>query len=693
MTDTQRRPENYWPSKTGRELTDACMAKVEAYRRYCVMTGLVAKWSRQSQAFFGMSPDGSSTSHGMTARGPAGNLVAAKPNDYRTLISRQVGLATQQRPAGQAKALNTDSKSRHGARIASALSEYYLSQQGFEDRFKAAAARALACDEAWVEVGYSKVLGKPLRPDLEGRIIFEGDLFLRVHMPWNVARDPLAPAIWAPRWYITSYRVPRYDLVAQFPEFATDILNASVRDRDTLFRLPLSWGQDSVIDDFDSDYVTVYELHAEESMALPGGKGALMIPGIAPLIEVPYQYPRLALAPMYVDTLFDQPFGYSSSSDLLGLEELSDNLFSIVASNQMAFAGNVIVGPTGAGIQPQQLSDQLSYIEADPAAVDKIRTLQLLRTAPEVFNFMQLIYQRKLQATGLNEVAMGNIEGALRGASGAALALIQAAAIQANSNLQQSYYALLSRTMTLAIEILRDAATEERTVQIVGKANTQFAKEWKFSGQDLRGFSGVVFEPVNPLSQTTAGRLSVADSLLEKGLIKNPKQYITVLQTGNLDTLLDADFKDQDSILSAVERVIEGKPHKAIATHNHGDYVRAFQSVIASPESLDDEELVARVLDAINQHMTLWMDLSATNPALLVATGQQVLPVGMPGAPGMPPGMPPGPMPPEGAPPGEGGPAPESPAEVMAPGQPNLPKQPVNPLTGERAPAPENLPV
>lgn len=683
MTDTQRRPDDYWPTREGRSLTDSVMAKVEAFRRYCVATGLVSKWARMSQAYFGMSPNGSATSHGLTARGITGDLVAAKPNDYRTLIQRQVGLATQQRPAGQAKAINTDSKSRHSARIASSLSEFYLSQQGFEDRLKASAERSLACDESWVEVGYDATLGKAVRPDDSGKILMEGDLFLRVHMPWNVARDVLAPSLWMPKWFITSHRVPRYDLVAQYPERADEILNAAARDRDTLFRLPLSWGQDSLVDSYDSDYVTVYELHAEESPALAGGRYALIIPGCAPLLESGYPYPRMGLAPMYSGSLFDGPFGYSSSSDLLGLEELTDNLFSIVATNQLALGGNVIVGPTGAGINHSQFSDALSYLEADPAAVDKIRTLDLLRTSPEIFNFLNLIYQRKLQTTGLNEVAMGQIEGALRGASGAALALIQAAAIQANSNLQSAYYGMLSRTMSLAIDILRSAATVERVVQIAGKANTQFAKEFRYTGEDLGGFSSIVYEPVNPLSQTTAGRLATAESLMDRGMLKSPKQYFSVLQTGNLDTLISDDFRDQDCILSENERLLEGQPHRALATENHSDHIRSHMSVLSSPEAKDDEELVTRVLAAIEEHTTLWQDLSMTNPTLLIATGQQVLPVGPPGMPG---GMP-GEAPPQPGAMPSGATAPPA-TEVMAPGAPAMPSMPTNPLTGEKAPEP-----
>lgn len=677
---TTYRKDQYFLQLQGDEYLDSLCGKINAYRRYCNAAGLTAKWSCASRNYFGVSSDGSKTTQALTALGEDGGKIGGKVGEFRNLCQYQLVLTTNQRPAGMARAANTDSESLRSARIGTQLSEHLLAQKGWEDLFVKTGELGIVVDEGWFLLDWDAMAGEPVRPNPEtGTMIHEGDIFGKVYAPWFMARDPYMQSLERPPWLIASSRENRWELIAQFPEHRDAILNAGTSGKLINSVLGSFFG-DTMFAEYDSDYVFVHRLLAPPQKALEEGRLTLFVPD-AVLIDGPFPYKEMNAYPMMPASLFDLPFGYSSASDVLGIEQFTDALHSIIATNQLSFGGNVIVGPQGAGIEHTQLTDALAYIETAPQFADKIRVLELLRTAPEVFNYMQMMSQKKRQLMGLNDAVMGDAEN-LKGASGAFAALLASQAIQFNSGVQKAWYSLLCRAMTGAINILREYADTERVTKIAGRRNAQYMKEFKWSGKDLRGVSTVSFEQVNPLSQTTAGLLSIAQDLISNGMIKSPKQYITLLTTGNLQALIQDDVTDEDCILAENEQLLEeGGFHKAVATENHADHIRSHMSVVTPEAKQNNPQLVARAMEAIAEHMNLWMDLSMNNPGMLLATGQQVLPVG----PQMPPGGPGGPMPAEGGPGGpppsevmNGTPGPEQAAEDIA-----LPEPAKSPLDGE----------
>ena len=178
--------------------------------------------------------------------------------------------------------------------------------------------------------------------------------------------------------------------------------------------------------------------------------------------------------------------------------------------------------------------------------------------------------------------------------------------------------------------------------------------------------------------------MQLAQDLISNGMITSPRQYLTVVETGNLDALTGPDEDINLLILEENELLSEGKPVQAVVTENHADHIKSHMSVIASPQAKEDPNLVGSVLAHIQEHLDQWQDASINNPAILLATGQQPLPQ-MP-MPGMtpPPGGPGGPpQGPGGAPPPSGPPG--SPLEAE---QPKEPRMPTNPATGEQAQVP-----
>lgn len=659
----------------------ALVEKVNKYRTYLETTGKISKWGRMLKNYYGISTDGQKSSNMAQPGGKQGELTLTKVNDFRNLVQHMLIMTTSQRPAGEAKATNSDTESLKAAMLGSSVCEYLLSQVGWEEQFVKTAEHAVVLDEGFIELDQDATSGEPIRPNPKtGQLMMSGELKSRALTPWRVARDHQVQNPRDCQWWITSYDTNKFDLAEKFPNQGDKIISATAKH---IKELSLDRKED------DSDQVTVYCLQHAKSPSVKTGRITLFIPEVI-LLDGGLPYPEVSIYRMSQSDIIESAFGYSNASDILSLEDITDALYSIIASNELGFGGNVVVGPKNSGMVYQDLGKALKYLEMDPNHIDKVKTLQLLRTAPEIFEFLKTLGGKKEAIAGVNSVIRGEPEGALKGASGSALALVQAAALQFNSGLQRSYYNLLSKTMTGAIKIKERYVLEPETIRIAGKVKAKYLKERKYTGDELGAVSSVIFEMVDPVEKSMGGRVAMGQDLLNANMLKNPRQYLTLVKTGSLDALIQDDLADEMALVEENERLREGLPVKALIVENHEEHMKSCMSVVASPQAKEDPDLVERTLSHYFEHFDMWQNLSETNPALLLATGQKVLPVAPP--PGMPMQGGDGAMAPAApAAPAEGGAeqldAPEGPGMNRAK-EVQQPKMPVNPLTGDRAPAP-----
>jgi hypothetical protein len=663
----------------------ACLQKISDWREYCSSRGLADLWKRKLENYYGMSED-SYSSQRVISSGTEGELSNLKINELHSLVQNQLVVVTAMRPAGVAKAINNDVRSLRNSRIGTAIAEYYLSQTGMEQQFVNSCEIGLLVDEAFVDLLWDKNAGDVVRPDVDpstgqpiqtAQPIMSGDLKMRVHCPWNVARDA-SVQVTNQRWHIISILMNRFDLAASNPQFADQIKGAAL-DNVPQLKMQERKGDDNVY---------LHLVVHDRTPAVPGGRYSFIV-GDTLVADMELPYPEYPVDRMSPEEVIDGPTGYCPSNDVMAMEEVTDALHSIVTTNNITFGGQSVVGPPLTGIVVSEIAKALRYFEVPPEQVDKIKPLQLTKSAPETFNYMGMLSSKK-------QAALGSVTGTLQqqatqGASGSALALIQAQAVQFNSGTQRSYFRLLSRVMTKAIGVLRVYADTPRVARIVGKSKSQGLKEFKYTGDDLNSISSIVYEMVNPVSQTIGGRTQMAETLIEHGQITSPRQYLTVVETGNLDALTSPDEDMDLLILEENEALSEGKSVQAVIIENHANHIKGHMSTISTTEAKSDPQLVSNVMGHIQQHLDLWQQASQQNPSLLLATGQQPLPGGPPGAPppGGPPGSPPGPGGPPGHPPGPPTPLlPPGPNGPLDAQQPNAPQMPINPATHERATVP-----
>lgn len=172
---------------------------------------------------------------------------------------------------------------------------------------------------------------------------------------------------------------------------------------------------------------------------------------------------------------------------------------------------------------------------------------------------------------------------------------------------------------------------------------------------------------------TTAGRVQMAQELLQMGAIKNPNQYLQVINTGRLESAIEGDEQQLLLIKSENEMMMNGEVPLVAPTDRHKEHILEHSNVLSDPDLRKDPVLAKVVMDHIEDHMNA---LYNTNPDLLAMVGEVALapPGQQMGAPGEQPGAADVMAPPQGLPqPGE---------QVSGPGieqgvnLPNMPKPP-----------------
>lgn len=309
---------------------------------------------------------------------------------------------------------------------------------------------------------------------------------------------------------------------------------------------------------------------------------------------------------------------------------------SAILTNQAANAVQNFQAPKGSAPKVTQIMDGMNLWEYDPKA-GKVERMDLLGTAPEVFNFANFLVSQAELISGVNQISRGNAPATL---SGTAMALIQQQAIQFSSGVQVGLNILSECVGTALLELLQTFAVVPRVAMIAGKSKRQFMRTFK--GDDLKGISRVFIDSANPLTKTSAGRVEIANQLLQaQNMIKTPEQYISVLTTGNLEPLYEHENSANMLMRAENEWLMDGKPCTAVMTDDDAIHVLEHSTVLNSPEARENMNILQVTLDHIQQHI---QQAKTKDPALAMMLKQASFAQAQP---------PPGP-PPMGAPQGQG---------------------------------------
>jgi hypothetical protein len=612
--------ENYFASEDVKKTIGAVEEKLKDYCGYLESTGVRQKWLNSYRLYYGkhFATDTSYDEQNIVDLGETGELKGVAVNHYRNFINHILSLTTSQKPTWQCRALNSDLKSLQQTKLGNTILDNYFMGKRLLRKYKKAAEYALVIGQGFIYSYWEKSSGKVVmqEPVDEGkyRNVYEGDAVVDAISPMNYFTDYTLTE-WDERsWECVKRFRNKYDLAARYPDKASDIIEVKPdRTADDFYK----WW--SFSPNHDSDLVPVFEFYHKRTDALPNGRYILFLNEDIALYDGPIPYDKLPCDRIVQAEIHDTTQGYSDAWDLMPLQESFNVLFSSIYTNQQAFAVQNILIPRTANISVETLSKNLAGIKYDPQG-GKPEGLQLTQSPPEVFQMLSMIERLMETISGVNSVARGNPESSLK--SGVALAMVQSMAVQYASKFQESWAFLLEDGGTKIFDYLKQFAKTERIAEMSGRINR--GRIQSFTGEDVNQVQRVAIELGNPLQRTTAGKVQIADSLLEKGMVKTPQQYLQVMETGNLDPLVEGPEAELDLIRGENELMMEAKFEqvRVLVGDAHLLHVQEHKCLLSNPLVRSDEQIVAGILAHIQEHKELyetqdpfWSQISGEPPS------------------------------------------------------------------------------
>lgn len=591
------------------ELLSALYDKITDYYSYIQNTTMSELWRKS----YTMYHDSAFTGGSIMATGMQQEFESIGVNHYRNILQHMLVMTTSQRPAFEPRSTNTDVKSQAQTILASGLLDYYLREKRLERNLKAAVELSLIFGEGFVTLDWDSSSGEAFAADPEtNQLIYGGDLVYSSLSPIDVIRDHTRFDK-TDDWAMTRVWKNKYDLAAKYPELSEDLIHLSNKSQFTnsyITQVEDEWKKRN------SDLVPVYTFYHKPTPVMPEGMIVVFTESNIMLQRTGLPFRTIPVYRIAPQETIDKIFGYTIGWDLMPIQDAINSTYSTILTNQTNFGVQNIAVPRGVNTSVQSMAGGLNVLYYEPNQYGlKPEGLNLTTTPPEIFKFLQSLEQLMETLSGINSVARGNPESSLK--SGAALALVQSMAIAFSMGLQQSYAQLLEDVGTATINILRDFAKEPRIAMIAGKSNKPLMKE--FTGDDLSQVNRVVVDMGNPLTRTTAGKVNLAETLLNNKLINNADQYISVLTTGKLEPLIEGQQAELLLIRAENEALQSNEPVVAIITDMHAMHILEHKVVLASPEARTNTELVKATLDHIQEHINL---LKTADPNVLKILNQ-----------------------------------------------------------------------
>lgn len=658
----------YWANLPPEQLASECIGRVDDYYNWLLSTGRLARMRAAFDTYYGQR--GQHNASHITSGGDRGELSFLMSAEYRSLVQHVLVMTTQSRTALEMVATNTDSVSKSQAYLAKGIVEYYRRDGGIDQNAYQAAEMSLILDTAWVFNEWDTQLGEELAPDVEtGTVLRQGDIRSRARTPLDVVIDYRNPDVRLHDWRIVRDRVNKYDLAAQYPEDAESIIGLTTDEKmDEIFRFGEAAGYDA--SDAKDSNIDVWTFFHKKTAACPQGRMFQFATARNFFFDGPIPYRKLPGNRICPAEMILSPLGFSNMNTLMGLQDVLDALISAAVTNMTTCGVNNLWVPDPANLDFEELAKGMNIF----GGAQKPEIVELAKLPPEWFNLANFVIGRLEAYSGVNSVARGNTEG--KDFSGAAMALLQSMAIQFNSGFQRSVNKLVEDNGNDVIMLTQDFGKEPKLGLIVGKNNRYLMK--KYSGGDIDQIQRVYCRQSNAIKDTTAGKLHLADKMAELGALKDPTQYAEIMETGNLDCLIEPMRNISLGIDEENEALLNGEIPPVVFTDNPIEHMARHSVILASPDDRKDQGLIERVRTHMQQHLTVWQQ---TDPLILQALNIPPYPMPMPqlGPDGQP--LPP---PPGGAlpPPGPG--APDQALEPQTgitelPG-PNMPE---NPLSGQ----------
>lgn len=211
-----------------------------------------------------------------------------------------------------------------------------------------------------------------------------------------------------------------------------------------------------------------------------------------------------------------------------------------------------------------------------------------------VKDLVPILKEHVLEVTGQNETSQGQVPAGAR--SGVAIAYLTEENDTKLGPTVQEYEEMIERASWLELLMYAQYYDAPRTIRISGKKPTDL-KVFDFIGSMMEGVTGVKVQAGSALPRSLAAKQQFTMDLYDRGLIRNPRQIMEMLEVGQGEQ--DEWENDMDQAERENKRMRLGKEAPVLEWYNHVAHLYVHHQFM---KSADFEELDPRVQQIFMEH-------------------------------------------------------------------------------------------
>lgn len=642
---TEANPNAYFANLPTRECAFEIWARIEEYYNEMRRTGRLALY-RNSYTNYYMGWLYRATIY---RAGEQGELTRSFWNHERNLIRHLKVQTTQNKIAYKTQVLNSNSRSAAIVDFGNGLADRYAQSPEYDldGKGKQSVEDTLVWGESSIVALWNRFKGEPLAQDpMTGQILKDGDMDYFNVTPMDHIINCSHQSRDLVQWRCIRRWVNKYDLASMYPQIADKVEVLSDTEQSYATKLI------SLVH-HDNETIPIFYFFHDKTPAVPNGRLLVMADPDCIFEDGPLDYgdgqrgyDHIPVYDNIVETMQGSPYGYTVAFDLIPLQQTLNELISAVTTNNINFAIQCVMAMKGSNLQWQELATGMTFVEYDGKVGEggKPEALNLLASKPETYQFIDMVIKNMETIAGINSMIRGNPQNDVTSGQYAALITIQS--VLFNSGLQKGYARLMENLMTGTIRTIKKNMIGKKIARIVGHTSEPYLKE--FTSADLQDIESVSTQLVNPMIQTPAGKMAMADTLMKTGLIKDAQQYIEVYTEGDLPNLTRRQENQNKLIKQENEAIMRGEIPEVSITDNHVQHILEQSGLIDTiemrldPNSPQAVAAMAHVQKHLNKLVggidpVTGIPEGPINPVLAGILGYPTLPMGTPSQAQLPP--------------------------------------------------------
>ena len=568
---------SYWAGFEKKELVDRLQRKREEFLEFFDRSNYFQRIYRNWAYYHGLNFDRGYNNTEIRVGGEEGELRLAQLNEFRVNLALLKTYITEGDIEWDSIAIGNTAAALNAAKKANKLLDGAVQSRdlNIDSILDQAVEDSLVMTAGWAWILWDRYYGETEKVEYTSsgkpkRIKWKGEVRCLNPSLFDVTFDFTKREFKESQWVEARRQENRWDLAAEFADEPKKVEELLKVENDHLDRKYLKFDFRVASEEVTTrDHRWVHYFYHKPCPALPNGRFTRRINQLVleDMMELPDGHiPVHRLIPAQ---FLLTPFGFTPAFNAQAPQEALNMIESTIVTNQNALGSTKIWKKTGEPLNRAQLEAGITLLECET----KPEPLNLLHTPKEVYDSLAIYREQLERGIGTNETAHGRPESNIR--SGAAMAFTEHRVVQAASDLVKNRRAFLSDFGTSFVKVYaaRMADNEERVIDV--RATTMDrAHAVQFTKEEVAQIKTVSIIPGNPAMRTLGGRVQVAELLLEKQAV-SPDEFVTVIKTGKLDKLTEAEDNQLQLIHEENDELFAGgQSHVAQPHHNHMLHIR-----------------------------------------------------------------------------------------------------------------------